>query len=660
MSGLVVLLGLLPAQLSAADAVESGIAHRLGGRARTHFGEVTATDYSIDGRYALSADSGGEIKVWNSLDGRAITTISGHERSVHFAFFIAPNSDIQAPTTLEGNGRGVLDPSIGRLPPIVSSSDDHTLRIWNTADGTERTRLLDADLTLSVGAISPDGKFLAAGQRLGSRILLFDLERGLLIGELADAEGMLFDLEFSPNGQRLASGYGFGGEVLVHEISTGKLLLSKSYQNRILGLGWAPDGKSLALNMYDKMVLVNATDGEILDQQETRLGPNRQLVFAPDGEAVYFANPLPTGLQRWKPGKKTDQISDPWGPQSVETIDVSPNGRQLICGSREGELQFYDLTTRQQVFAGRGHQQQVTALAFSGDSKRLISGSADRSVMLWTVRTGKLTPVESLPKNNISGVGYRGRRGSAVTAFRDRLIVWSPSGKVVWATPLQGYSDLTSFAMSLNGQKAWTGHQRGELLEWDLSGKPEFKLIAKLPALVMDIDLSADNQLLAAISQDGSLRVYSTTGGRMVFSEKIAHTSQAPNDALQNSVASAMHDLKEVEFLGSNLVVTATRSGQLQCRNPTNGQLLWEQPVNKVGTINAMAKTPNGTFVVTATKDELSFWRASDGRKQLKLPLPEENPTSLAFSPDGKLMATGMRDSSVLIWQTYRLEAGPY
>jgi WD40 repeat protein len=660
MSALFILLSLVPAQLSAADAVESGVAHRLGGRARTHFGSVTAVDYSINGRYALSAGSGGDIKVWSSLDGRAITTISGHDRSVNFAFFMAPNSDIQAPTTLEGNGRGVLDPSIGRLPSIVSSSDDQTLRIWNISDGTERTRLLDANLTLSVGAISPDGKFLAAGQRLGSRILLFNLDQGTLIREFANAEGILFDLEFSPDGQRLASGYGFGGEILVHEISSGKLLLSKSYQNRILGLSWAPDGKSLALNMYDKIVLVSATDGEIIDQQETRIGPSRQLVFAPDGEAVYFAIPLPAGLQGWKPGKKTDQISDLWGPQSVETLDVSSNGRQLICGSREGEIQFYDLTTRLQLFAGPGHHQKVTALGFSGDSKRLISGSADHSVMLWAVRTGKLNPVQSPALSDISGVGYPGRRGSAVTAFHDRLIVWSPSGKVVWATPLQGYSDLTSFAMSLNGQKAWTGHQRGELLEWDLSGKPEFKLIAKLPALVMDIDLSANNQLLAAISQDGSLRVYSTSGGRMVFSEKIARTSQAPNDAPQNFVASAMHDLKEIEFLGSNLVVTATRSGHLQCRNAPNGQLLWEQPADKVGTINAMTKTPNGTFVVTATKDELSFWRASDGHKQLELPLPDESPTSLAFSPDGKLMATGMRDSSILIWQTHRLEAGPF
>jgi WD40 repeat protein len=626
MSALFILLSLIPAQLSAADAVESGIAHRLGGRARTHFGSVTAVDYSISGRYALSAGSGGDIKVWGSLDGRAITTLSGHDRPVHFAFFMAPDSDIQAPTTLEGNGLGVLDSSIGKLPPIVSSSDDHTLRIWNTADGTERTRLLDADLTLSVGAISPDGKFLAAGQRLGSRILLFNLDQGTLIRELTDAEGILFDLEFSPDRQRLASGYGLDGELLVHEISTGKLLLSKSFQNRVLGLSWAPDGKSLALRMANKTVLVNATDGEIRDQLD----------------------------------QKSHGFSDLWGPQKVETLDLSMDGRQLICGSREGEVQFYDLTTRRQIFAGPGHHQKVTTLAFSGDSKRLISGSADHSVMLWAVRTGKLSPVEGPPLTDISGVGYPGRRGSAVTAFRDRLLVWSTSGKVVWTTQLQGYSDLTTLVVSPSSQKAWTGHQKGELLEWDLSGQPKFKLIAKLPALVMDVDLAADGQRLAAVSLDGSLRIYSTASSRLVFSEMIAPASQAAGDAPPKFDAAAKPNLKEVEFLGSDLVVTATGSGYLQCRNATTGKLLWKQPAKKVGAVHAMAHTPNGALVVTATKDGLSFWSAVDGHKQMELPLPEENPTSLAFSPDGKLMATGMRDSSILIWQTHRLEAGPF
>jgi WD40 repeat protein len=658
-NALLVLLNLIPAQLSAADAIDSGIAHRLGGRTRTHYGDVTSVDYSIDGRFALSTGSEGEIRVWNTPDGGEVTTISGHDRSVTFAFFMAPNSDINAPTTLGGNGRGLLDPRFGNLPPIVSASDDHTLRIWNTNDGTEQTRLLDANLTLSVGAISPDGKLLAAGQRLGDRIFLFDLEQGVLLHELPDAEGMLFDLEFSPDGQRLASGYGFDSEILVHAVATGELLLSKSYLNRILGLTWAPDGMSLALNMFDKAVVVNASDGELLDQVDVRIGSCKNLAFAPDGKTIYFTIPTRLGLQKWKLGSGPYQTSMSF-PTNIQFFDLSPDGLQMICSCRDRDIRFQNVNSGKEIFAGPGHHAKVSALAFSGDSKRLISGSADRTVNFWNVRSGKLIQAEGGPFFDVSGVGYPGARGSAVAAFSDRLLVWSPSGKVVWSTALEDYSKLFTFAVARNGKKAWSGHQNGELLEWDLSGKPKFKLIAKLPTLVMDLGLSADDRRLAAVTLKGSLRVYSTANATLVWSRKIAEAPPVPEASSPEFMADAATNLNKVEFLGTDRVVTTSKYGQLQCRNSLTGKLIWEQLLENTGSILAMVITPKEDFVVTATAKGINFWAAADGRKKIELPLPDQNPTSLAFSPDGKWMASGMRDSSILIWQTQLLEAGPF
>jgi hypothetical protein len=68
---------------------------------------------------------------------------------------------------------------------------------------------------------------------------------------------------------------------------------------------------------------------------------------------------------------------------SVSSILFLPDGRNLVVGGLRGEVDFFDLASGNELGRGRGHDADVNSLALSVDAKRLFSGSADTTALVW-------------------------------------------------------------------------------------------------------------------------------------------------------------------------------------------------------------------------------------------------------------------------------------
>lgn len=79
---------------------------------------VYSVDVSLDGKFALSGDNAGTVKLWDIQSGKVLKTFKGHTGTINSVAF-----------SPDGNS-------------ALSGSDDGTARLWDIATGTERAQLI--------------------------------------------------------------------------------------------------------------------------------------------------------------------------------------------------------------------------------------------------------------------------------------------------------------------------------------------------------------------------------------------------------------------------------------------------------------------------------------------------------------------------------------
>ena len=67
--------------------------------------------------------------------------------------------------------------------------------------------------------------------------------------------------------------------------------------------------------------------------------------------------------------------------------------------------------------------------------------------------------------------------------------------------------------------------------------------------------------------------------------------------------------------------------------------------------ITSVAYSPDGKFIASGSYDKtVRIWNLEDGKEILKLEGHQKDITSVAYSPDGKFIASGCADKTVRIW----------
>jgi parallel beta-helix repeat protein len=73
----------------------------------------------------------------------------------------------------------------------------------------------------------------------------------------------------------------------------------------------------------------------------------------------------------------------------VRSVAFSPDGRLLASGSADDTIKLWEVATGREVRSLSGHTDDVYSVAFSPDGRLLASGSADDTIKLWEVATGR-------------------------------------------------------------------------------------------------------------------------------------------------------------------------------------------------------------------------------------------------------------------------------
>jgi WD40 repeat protein len=203
---------------------------------------VRAVAFSRDGKY-LAAAGGlparkGEVKVWDVAARTVAVTIAGHSDCIYAAAFSPDGAT------------------------LATASYDKLIKLWDAATGKEIRTLHDHIDAIYALAFTPDGKRLVSGSADRS-VKIWDVATGQRLYTLSEPADGINAIALSPDGSRVAAG-GFDKTIRIWRLGEKEGKLENSliaHEDTILRLAWSPDGRYLASAAADRSVkLFQASD----------------------------------------------------------------------------------------------------------------------------------------------------------------------------------------------------------------------------------------------------------------------------------------------------------------------------------------------------------------------------------------------------------------
>jgi WD40 repeat protein len=573
-----------------------------------------------------------------SPDGRRLAAVSGAEVKVWDA------STCQEVHTLRGHERSVTRLAFSPVGQcLASASEDQTVRVWDMTTGEIIHTLRGHRGVVSWVAFSPDGRFLASAGA-DKTVRVWDATTGQAIHILRGHTDGVRPVAFSPDGKHLASG-GWDNTVKVWDATTGQLVHNFPGQARIFTIAFSPDGRRLAAGSQDTKVTVwDLTTGQAVFTVSGLLHWVTSESFSPDGRRLTLGDYL-GNVRVWDTatGQEVLSLQGHTGPVLVTAF--SRDGQRLVSGGFDATVRVWDPATGQEALALRGHTKRVFCLTFSPDGRRLASAGGDKTVRVWdaTPLTGQEQDPQAVTLRGhahwVAFVAFSpdGRR-LASASFDHTVKIWDPTtGKEV--RTLHGHTGpIWRVAYSPDGRFLAAASQLDRTVTiWDPTTGQE---IRRLPPHVGNVNSLAfgPDGLLASASTDGPVRVWDVPNDR----EARPFPGYPPAASILGLAFSpdGRRFASAAQTVANHLKVwdTATRKEIHNLQGHTDG--VW-----------SVAFSPDGRLLASGGLDHtVKVWDVASGKEIHNLQGHTHYVFSVAFSPDGERLASGSWDQTVRIW----------
>jgi WD40 repeat protein len=336
--------------------------------------------------------------------------------------------------------------------------------------------------------------------------------------------------------------------------------------------------------------------------------------------------------------------------ETIFSVAFSPDGRKLASGSADQTILIWDLETGQAQRTLKGQQgvNPVDSVSFSLDGKKLASGSRD-GIKIWDITAGQVekeldgsSPVSFSP----DGRTLAGRLRRGVVAIWD-----VQSGQVV-RTLSRDTDIVNSLSFSADGSRLAWGCRDETVVVWDLqTGRIENTLGRHRPEPIPSSLAPALNAV--AFSRDGR-KLAAAGGGRLderrhhyvtgritiwdVATARADKTWEGHSGRVTSVAFSA--DEKELNSCsGDGVIMWDVASGQ--ARKTYKGLAGWP---------GSLSLSRDGKKLAVGTGKTVTILDADSLRLATTLRGHTSGVLSASFSPDGKKLASSSYDHTIAIW----------
>jgi WD40 repeat protein len=341
---------------------------------------------------------------------------------------------------------------------------------------------------------------------------------------------------------------------------------------------------------------------------------------------------------------------------SLNNLDVDPERSILLAlqsvsttHSADGTILPESLAALHQSIVAspirmtlNGHDTAALSGDYSPDGKQLATIGADGTVIVWDASTGKETL--RLPGNTVPGDFVSSQRvsyspdGKLLIACDANLIkIYNPASGDLIQT-LDGHSsDVTAISISTDGKRIASGDRDGSTKIWDALTGDSLLQLGRHTDAIENLTFSPDGRWLITASDDATMKIWDTRSGDLLqaypdFTNVVLGVTFSP-------------DAKQFAVSDGSIHVWQFNSDSQADQTTISNQELFAIP-------NAASDSfsPDGSQLAGISGNNIKLWDAASGRELMTLIGHTGWVMGLAFSPDGKSLASTSLDGTVRIW----------
>jgi WD40 repeat protein/uncharacterized caspase-like protein len=593
--------------------------------------------FSRDSRFVAASGGDNSVTVWDVLSGREVYKLGGSSQGSMMAAF------------------GVSFIGFASNNQLVTVSD--AIRVWDLSTGRE-LRSLVVDMQAATGINGSDGGMALSPD--GTQLLLLTAD--------VDSEVRIVDL---------ASG---------RDVRRVKLPES---QIDTLQTAFNSEGHLLAAGIYKKRFKL----WDLTAKKDHELGPTAkefsQIKFSRDGRLLalsenYTVKVWDTATLRELPAVKVPN-SGAFVTQADAFIAFSEDGKRIATGGFDTDTIVWETETGKRLSNLSGRTNMAYNVSFSADGGELTSGGRTR----WDLRTGRGLRVA--PDTTEKTYGITSPDGRLVVIMKlnrtELTIVESPSGRLLQTLTPSGEvgpvqrsrfsPDSTTLAViygPIEDQHPTptTSFTRGSQIKiWDVKTGREVRSLTP-SEVAMAVDFTADGKLIGTIGSAGQISLWDAQSGSKLRDLTSSPLSSFTNPVMKPGQMPTMPNMADMAAMMTNVIGTmsAGTMGQkvTSLAFSSDGRTLATGGVESKANIDIAAmmsgamtqrpkkgsKTPDPADIMKDLKvdavGQVQLWDVATGRELGAIKGHGRGVSKVAFSRDGKLLASGGTDNTIKIW----------